>query len=130
MKLLITGASGFLGKRTAAYFEKLRHQVLTPAHSQLDITDVENLIHSCGFFRQKAKDIVLACHLHLHVGIRLAVDDDVEGGEAVVEGHVAHGAAGGGADAEGKDVALNALHRVHTEPYSLYQAVPAGALGC
>lgn len=26
-----------------------------------DVTDVENIIHSCGFFRQKAKDIVLSC---------------------------------------------------------------------
>ena len=28
-----------------------------------DITDVENYIHSCGFYRQKAKDIVLACQM-------------------------------------------------------------------
>ena len=27
------------------------------------ITDVENYIHSCGFYRQKAKDIVLACQM-------------------------------------------------------------------
>ena len=27
------------------------------------IADVENLIHSCGFYRQKAKDIVLACQM-------------------------------------------------------------------
>ena len=27
------------------------------------IADVENYIHSCGFFRQKAKDIVLACQM-------------------------------------------------------------------
>ena len=30
-----------------------------------DITNVERIIHSCGFFRQKAKDIVLACQLLL-----------------------------------------------------------------
>lgn len=30
-----------------------------------DIADVENYIHSCGFFRQKAKDIVLACQMLL-----------------------------------------------------------------
>ncbi len=29
------------------------------------ITDVENYIHSCGFYRQKAKDIVLACQMLL-----------------------------------------------------------------
>lgn len=31
------------------------------AMAQADISDVEALIHSCGFFRQKAKDIVTAC---------------------------------------------------------------------
>ena len=30
-----------------------------------NIADVENYIHSCGFFRQKAKDIVLACQMLL-----------------------------------------------------------------
>ena len=35
------------------------------AFAQADITDVEKYIHSCGFFRQKAKDIVLACQMLL-----------------------------------------------------------------
>ena len=35
------------------------------AMANADITDVENYIHSCGFFRQKAKDIVLACQMLL-----------------------------------------------------------------
>lgn len=30
-----------------------------------NISDVEGYIHSCGFFRQKAKDIVLACQMLL-----------------------------------------------------------------
>ena len=30
------------------------------------IDHVENYIHSCGFYRQKAKDIVLACQMLLH----------------------------------------------------------------
>jgi len=30
-----------------------------------DIADVEKHIHSCGFYRQKAKDIVLACQMLL-----------------------------------------------------------------
>ena len=30
-----------------------------------NIADVENYIHSCGFFRQKAKDIVLACQMRI-----------------------------------------------------------------
>ena len=29
------------------------------------ITDIEGYIHSCGFYRQKAKDIVLACQMLL-----------------------------------------------------------------
>ena len=33
------------------------------AMAQASITDVENYIHSCGFYRQKAKDIVLACQM-------------------------------------------------------------------
>ncbi len=28
-----------------------------------DISDIERYIHSCGFYRQKAKDIVLACRM-------------------------------------------------------------------
>ena len=35
------------------------------AMAAADISDVEAYIHSCGFFRQKAKDIVLACQMLL-----------------------------------------------------------------
>ena len=35
------------------------------AFAAADIRDVEHYIHSCGFFRQKAKDIVLACQMLL-----------------------------------------------------------------
>ena len=35
------------------------------AMAKADIADVENYIQSCGFFRQKAKDIVLACQMLL-----------------------------------------------------------------
>jgi len=31
--------------------------------AQADISHVERYIHSCGFYRQKAKDIVLACQM-------------------------------------------------------------------
>lgn len=31
-----------------------------------DITDIEQYIHSCGFYRQKAKDIVIACQMLLN----------------------------------------------------------------
>jgi len=33
------------------------------AMANANIADVENYIHSCGFYRQKAKDIVLACQM-------------------------------------------------------------------
>ena len=35
------------------------------ALAQADISDIEGYIHSCGFYRQKAKDIVLACQMLL-----------------------------------------------------------------
>ena len=36
------------------------------AFAEANISDVEAYIHSCGFFRQKAKDIVLACQMLLN----------------------------------------------------------------
>ena len=39
MKLLITGASGFLGRRAAVHFSALGYQVLTPSHGELNVTD-------------------------------------------------------------------------------------------
>ncbi|MBR5529739.1 MAG: endonuclease III [Oscillospiraceae bacterium] len=33
------------------------------AMAHADVADVERYIHSCGFYRQKAKDIVLACQM-------------------------------------------------------------------
>lgn len=35
------------------------------AMANAEISDVEHYIHSCGFYRQKAKDIVLACRMLL-----------------------------------------------------------------
>ncbi len=40
---------------TPALFEKYP---TTKAFAQADVSDVEDLIHSCGFFRSKAKDII------------------------------------------------------------------------
>ena len=33
--------------------------------AEADVSDVEKLIHSCGFYRHKARDIVLACQMLL-----------------------------------------------------------------
>ncbi len=35
------------------------------AFAQADIADVEKMVHSCGFYRHKARDIVLACQMLL-----------------------------------------------------------------
>ena len=40
---------------TPSLFEKYP---TVEAFSEADVKDIENIIHSCGFFRQKAKDIV------------------------------------------------------------------------
>ncbi len=56
MKLLITGASGFLGRRAAAYFSALGHEVMTPAHRELDITE-EASVRS--WFRENRPEAVI-----------------------------------------------------------------------
>lgn len=33
------------------------------AFAEADISDVEKMVHSCGFYRHKARDIVLACQM-------------------------------------------------------------------
>lgn len=56
MKLLITGGSGFLGKRTVPYFEDLGWQVLAPSHAELDITDEEAVL---AWFRENRPEAVI-----------------------------------------------------------------------
>ena len=61
--------------RLAAQCTDARVNLVTPAlfaayptleeMANADIESVENYIHSCGFYRQKAKDIVLACRMLL-----------------------------------------------------------------
>lgn len=58
MNLLITGSSGFLGRRAAAHFTSLGHQVLTPSRTQLDITDKESIN---AWFHQHRPRAVLHC---------------------------------------------------------------------
>lgn len=56
MTLLITGGTGFLGRRAAEYLKEHGHLVLTPTHGDLDITDrkaVEN------WFREHRVDAVI-----------------------------------------------------------------------
>ena len=35
------------------------------AFAQADLSEMEEAVHSCGFYRQKAKDIILACQMLL-----------------------------------------------------------------
>lgn len=43
MKILVTGGSGFLGRRAVGYFEELGWQVLAPSHREMDITEASIL---------------------------------------------------------------------------------------
>ncbi len=56
MKLLITGGSGFLGRRAAAWFNGLGFQVLAPSHGALDITQRE-MVRS--WFRENRPEAVI-----------------------------------------------------------------------
>lgn len=56
MKLLITGGSGFLGRRVAAYFKTLGWQVLAPGHNELDITDGDGL--RCWFEEHRPAAVI------------------------------------------------------------------------
>ena len=56
MKLLITGGSGFVGKRAVAYFESLGWEVLAPGHRELDITDLPGLKQ---WFRENRPEAVI-----------------------------------------------------------------------
>ncbi|MBQ4349630.1 MAG: sugar nucleotide-binding protein, partial [Clostridia bacterium] len=64
MKLLITGASGFLGGRAAAMLGD-RFEVLAPGHAQLEITDREAVRR---YFREARPDLVFHCAAMSDVG--------------------------------------------------------------
>ena len=54
MEVLITGSTGFLGRRAAAHFARLGHTVLTPTHAQLDITDAASVENWFALHRPQA----------------------------------------------------------------------------
>ena len=61
--------------RLAAQCTDARVNLITPAlfaayptlesFAQADVADIERLVHSCGFYKHKARDIVLACQMLL-----------------------------------------------------------------
>lgn len=54
--VLITGGSGFLGRRAAAYLQSLGFRVLTPSHGELDITGRETVQ---SWFREYKPEAVI-----------------------------------------------------------------------
>ena len=56
MKLLITGGTGFLGRRAAGYLREQGYRVLTPAHKELDITEEASVER---WFREHRPDVVI-----------------------------------------------------------------------
>ena len=83
MHLLITGGTGFLGRRAAAYLKTLGYPVLTPSHKELDITDPDSVLK---WFRENRPDVVIHTAAVSDVG---ACQQDPEYSEKVnVEGSV------------------------------------------
>ena len=54
-KLLITGASGFVGSRVVARWRN-EYAILAPSHAELDITDRESVD---GYFLHHSPDVVV-----------------------------------------------------------------------
>ena len=63
--LLLTGASGFLGSRIAAFYSK-KYNIYAPTHNEMDITSVESV--EAAFAKYKS-DIVVHCAAVSDVGL-------------------------------------------------------------
>ena len=63
-KILITGATGFLGSRVAQFY-KDKYEVLTPSHEEMDIADEESVL--C-YFKENRPDYVIHCAAISDVG--------------------------------------------------------------
>lgn len=56
-KILLTGASGFLGSRILAY-HKEKYQIFAPSHSEMDITNPDSVLQ---YFENHKPDFVIHC---------------------------------------------------------------------
>ena len=57
-KMLVTGASGFLGSRVAKYF-KDKYELCTPSHREMDITQAEAVERVMEAFRDNPRDMTM-----------------------------------------------------------------------
>ena len=62
VRLSAQGTDARVNLVTPALFEKYP---TLEAMAAADISDVEELVHSCGFYKHKARDIVLGCQMLL-----------------------------------------------------------------
>ena len=63
-KILLTGASGFLGSRIASFYAQ-KYEIYTPAHAELDITDEGSVRRMAETYRP---DVVIHCAAVSDVG--------------------------------------------------------------
>ena len=63
-KMLITGATGFLGSRVAQYYRD-RYEVFAPSHGEMDIADEASVM---TYFKDNKPDVVIHCAAISDVG--------------------------------------------------------------
>ena len=63
-KMLITGATGFLGSRVAKFYKE-KYEVLTPSHGEMDIADEVSVMN---YFEENKPDFVVHCAAISDVG--------------------------------------------------------------
>lgn len=60
LKVLVTGGRGFVGSRIAQHLRDCRYEVLTPSHTELDLTNLEQVN---DWFDQNKVDSIVHCAL-------------------------------------------------------------------